>query len=80
MHRHITYSVRTTHNQLSARVDSTSASPQINFLVGGFGGMLPRENNFEWGNLVHFGAYFHEIFNLKKSNNIHFLYKNIGKL
>ena len=30
MHRHITYY---THNQLSARVDSTCASPQINFLV-----------------------------------------------
>ena len=30
IHIHITY---WSHNQLSARVDSTSASPQINFLV-----------------------------------------------
>ena len=43
------------------------------FAIGGFGGMLPRENCFEWCNLVRFGAYFHKIFTLKKSKDIHYL-------
>ena len=30
-----------------------------------FGVMLPRENVFEWCNLVRFGAYFHTFFTLK---------------
>ena len=47
MYRHIS----TTYNQLSARVDSTSASPQINFLVVVHESMqdFPREANFLGG-------------------------------
>ena len=47
---------------------------------GEFEGMLPRENFFKWCNFVRFGAYFHNFFTLKKSKNIHFLYKNNDKL
>ena len=31
-------------------------------LLGGFGGMLSRENFFEWCNLMRFGAYFQNLF------------------
>ena len=43
-------------------------------LLGGFEGMLPRKN-FQWCNLVRFGAYFHKFFTFKKSKNIIFLQK-----
>ena len=46
-------------------------------LLGGFGGMPPRENFFKWCNLVRFGVYFDQILSLKNFNNYHFLYKNI---
>ena len=42
-------------------------------LLGGFGGMPPRENFLKWCNLVRFGVYFDKILYLK---NYHFLYKN----
>ena len=45
-------------------------------LVGGFGGMPPRENFLTWCNLVRFGVYFDQILSLKNFNNYHFLYKN----
>ena len=45
-------------------------------LLGGFGGMLPREFFFKWCNLVRFGEYFDQIFSLKHLKNYHFLYKN----
>ena len=45
-------------------------------LLGGFGGMLPRENFLKWCNLVRFGVYFDQILSLKNFNNYHFLYKN----
>ena len=46
-------------------------------LLRGFGGMLPRKKNFEWCNLVRFGAYFHNFFTFKKSKNIIFFTKII---
>ena len=46
-------------------------------LLGGFGGMPPRENFLKWCNLVRFGVYFDQILSLKNFNNYHFLYKNI---
>ena len=45
-------------------------------LIGGFGGMLPREIFFKWCNLVRFGVYFDQILSLKNFKNYHFLYKN----
>ena len=33
-------------------------------LLGGFGGMLPREDFFEWCNLVRFRVYFDQILSL----------------
>ena len=33
-------------------------------LIGGFGGMLPREIFFKWCNLVRFGVYFDQILSL----------------
>ena len=44
-------------------------------LLGGFGGMPPRENFFKWCNLVRFGVYFDQILSLKIFLNYHFLYK-----
>ena len=54
-------------------------------LLGGFGGMPPRENFLKWCNLVRFGAfwcvlvrfgvYFDHILSLKNFKNYHFLYK-----
>ena len=44
-------------------------------LLGGFGGMLPREIFFKWCNLVRFGVYFDQILSLNFFLNYHFLYK-----
>ena len=44
-------------------------------LLGGFGGMPPRENFFKWCNLVRFGVYFDQILSLNFFKNYHFLYK-----
>ena len=44
-------------------------------LLGGFGGMPPRENFLKWCNLVRFGVYFDQILYLKNLKNYHFLYK-----
>ena len=44
-------------------------------LVGGFGGMHPRENILKWCNLVSFGVYFDQILSLKNFKNYPFLYK-----
>ena len=44
-------------------------------LLGGFGGMPPREFFLEWCNLVRFGVYFDQILSLKNFKNYHFLYK-----
>ena len=46
-------------------------------LLGGFGGMLPRENFLKWCNLVGFGVYFDHILSLKIFKNYHFLYKKL---
>ena len=46
-------------------------------LLGGFGGMPPRENFLKWCNLMRFGVYFDQILSLKNFNNYHFLYKNL---
>ena len=48
-------------------------------LLGGFGGMFPRNFFFEWCNPVRFGAYFHKFFTFKKSKNI-FFFSNFGGL
>ena len=45
-------------------------------LVGGFGGMLPRENFLKCSNLVRFSVYLDQIVSLKIFKNYHFLYKN----
>ena len=44
-------------------------------LLGGSGGMPPREKFFKWCNLVRFGVYFDKILSLKIFLNYHFLYK-----
>ena len=44
-------------------------------MLGGFGGMLPRENFLKWCNLVRFGVYFDQIWSLKNFNNYHFYIK-----
>ena len=41
-------------------------------LLGGFGGMPPREIFFK---MVRFGVYFDQILSLKNFKNYHFLYK-----
>ena len=45
-------------------------------LLGGFGGMPPREIFLKWCNLVRFGVYFDQILSLKNFKNYNFLYKN----
>ena len=45
-------------------------------LLGGFGGMLPRENFKKWCNLVRFREYFAKILSKNNLKNSHFLYKN----
>ena len=49
-------------------------------LLGGFGGMVPRENFLKCCNLVRFGVYLDQILSLKSFNNYHFLYKRINIL
>ena len=49
-------------------------------LVGGFGGMLPRENFLKRCNLVRFRVYFDQILSLFFFKNYHFLYKKINIL
>ena len=44
-------------------------------LLGGFGGMLPRENFLKRCNLVRFRVYFDQILSLFFSKKYHFLYK-----
>ena len=46
-------------------------------LLGGFGGMPPREIFLKWCNFVRFGVYFDQILYLKNFKNYHFLYKNL---
>ena len=46
-------------------------------LLGGFGGMPPREFFLKWCNLVRFGVYSDQILSLKFFLNYHFLYKNL---
>ena len=45
-------------------------------LLGGFGGMLPRENFLKWCNLVRFREYFAKILSKNNLKNSHFLYKS----
>ena len=44
-------------------------------LLGGFGGMLPRENFLKRCNLVRFRVYFDQILSLFFFKKCHFLYK-----
>ena len=44
-------------------------------LLGGFAGMLPRENFLKWCNLVRVRVYFDQILSLFFFRNCHFLYK-----
>ena len=44
-------------------------------LLGGFGGMLHRENFFKWCNLVRFGVYLDQILSLQNFKSYYFLYK-----
>ena len=44
-------------------------------LLGGFGGMLPREKFLKRCNLVRFRVYFDQILSLFFSKKCHFLYK-----
>ena len=45
-------------------------------LLGGFGGMFPRENFKKWCNLVRFGVYFAAILSKKICKNVYFVYKS----
>ena len=45
-------------------------------LLGGFGGMLPREIFLKWCNLVRFRECFAKILSKNNLKNGHFLYKN----
>ena len=45
-------------------------------LLGGFGGMLLRENFLKWCNFVRFREYFAKILSKNNLKNSHFLYKN----
>ena len=45
-------------------------------LLGGFGGMAPREIFLKWCNLVRFAVYFDQILSFKKFQKLPFLYKN----
>ena len=49
-------------------------------LLGGFGGMHPRENFLKRCNLVRFRVYFDQILSLFFFKNYHFLYKKINIL
>ena len=49
-------------------------------LLGGFGGMLPRENFLKRCNLVRFRVYFDQVLSLFFFKNYHFLYKKINIL
>ena len=49
-------------------------------LLGGFGGMLPRENFLKRCNLVRFRVYFDQTLSLFFFKNYHFLYKKINIL
>ena len=49
-------------------------------VVGGFGGMLPREIFLKRCNLVRFRVYFEQILSLFFFKNYHFLYKKINIL
>ena len=49
-------------------------------LLGGFGGMLPRENFLKRCNLVRFRVYFDQILSLFFFKNYHFLYKKVNIL
>ena len=52
-------------------------SPKPCTLLGGFGGMPPREIFLKWFNLVRFGVYFHQILSLKISKITIFIKKNL---
>ena len=54
--------------------EATCAKPCA--LLGGFGGMLPRENFLKRCNLVRFRVYFDQILSLFFFKKCHFLYKN----
>ena len=47
-------------------------------LLGGFGGMLPREYFLKGCNLVRFGVYFDQILSLKNFKNYHFYIKKFN--
>ena len=53
-----------------------AARGEATHLLGGFGGMLPRENFKKWCNLVRFREYFAKILSKNIFKNSHFLYKN----
>ena len=59
---------------LSAKLHATRG--KATRLLGGIGGMLPREDFKKRCNLVRFGVYFAAILSKKISKNVHFLYKN----
>ena len=49
---------------------------EVTRLLGGFGGMIPRENFKKWCNLVRFREYFAKILSKIFLRNSRFLYKN----
>ena len=70
--------------QLQGRPQDLGGGPRIFFfeiwkfacrgmaLLGGFEGMLPRENLYKWCNLVHFDIYLDQIFYFKKFQKVPF--------
>ena len=57
----------------TSRLEDVSRGAKRRALLGGFGGMLPREIFFKWCNLVRFGVYLDQILCLKNCKNYHFL-------
>ena len=56
----------------TSRLEDVSRGAKRRDLLGGFGGMLPREIFFKWCNLVRFGVYLDQILCLKNCKKLPF--------
>ena len=64
-----------TGEKYTSRLRDVLRGAKCRTFLGGFGGMLPRENFFKWCNLLRFGVYLDQILSLKIFKNYYFLYK-----